>query len=1171
MKGSVPPLLTSRLLLVPVAAVLLYTLIGFFLLPCAARWYLPKVARDRLQCLLEIGEVKINPYLFTLEARAFSLRDPDGNPMASFDRLFVDLQLSGINHWLAAFKQIRLEKPSVFIAIEPDGRINLQKLLPEREEPEDPASRLFRMVLQRLELVDGSVEIVDRRQSTPAEFKVEALNLHLKDFSTLQGHDGVYSLLAHTTDGETIEWQGRISLSPLFSSGRLAFKGILAKTLWAFTKDRVNIEPPDGILNVESKYRLDAGSNPAQLILEGIEAGVSDLSLRLTGSGKPFLELKRIKANAPSFDTRTGEFTVDEIVVDGGAVDIQTDASGSTSFDRILHKTSSKDDNSKEAVSSESAGTSSQEPTTEVPVTAPFRLQARSIQIKNVALDVSDSSRSVPIKAKAAELDLSLKASIETGAKGIQLSLEEIVSEIKEVRLGSPDTEEPSFRVTQLIIDEGEFDLGSRFLKASRIVLRDGHVDLILDKEGQINWMQLAGRKSSPSNPSEVKAAPSGGSPWKFLVKTIQLESFRSAVSDLTALPDKPLLNLQNIRVELNDVDGQSPIPFKIALEVQEGGSAQIHGKLDPSAGSLETKIDATGLVLTPLQPYLEPHITLTLRSMDLSAQGNLRYGSPADGPRLVYEGGMTLHGLSLSESHSKETYMGFETLQIPRLKITLEPNRVEADQITIRKPVGELIIAEDGSVNLTKIMKKGESSVKTAAKTPSASGAGQDFFPFQIGRINVENGNIFFADLSLRPKFSSRIHALKGIVMGISSCPDTQAKVQLDGRVDQFGLAKISGILNLCNPKRSTDIDMVFRNVEMANLSPYSGKFAGHRIRSGKLSMDLKYKIQNSKLFGDNKIIVDKLVLGERVESPDAVDLPLRLAVALLQDSKGRIDIGLPVSGDLDNPQFELGPIIWKAFTNLLKKIVTAPFRALGSMFGKEDEEFNTVVFEAGNFDLLPSEKEKLKNLAALLKKRPQLKLVVQGQYSPEADGAAYRDLSLRRAVFRRMGARIEADSDPGPLDFSDSKVRGALEDIYEERMGKNALKELEEGVQDGSIKPQNLEKEKEEKGKDKKGPYLSRVVDRLKLYKVIPGVMSSEQSSTLATEIYIRLLDSEPVPDEALEKLAVERGRAITQEMERAHGVPKDRLAVGDPEALPLNAEPTAKLTLDALSAPL
>ena len=655
-------------------------------------------------------------------------------------------------------------------------------------------------------------------------------------------------------------------------------------------------------------------------------------------------------------------------------------------------------------------------------------------------------------------------------------------------------------------------------------------------------------------------------------------------MSDQAALAEKPLYQLKDLQVRLSEIDGKSPMNFEMSFGMEQGGKVALRGKIDPATPSVEANVNLAGLVLTPIQPYLEPFITLTLDSAALSTDGVFRYGRPGGGPKISYEGSLGIDKLSLSQPGSNETFFGWGAMQVPQVKLTIEPNGLQINEIKLSKPVGQLIIAEDRTVNLAKIIKE-QPGASGAAASPkpqskdappmsSARPAGQqagstDPFPFSIGKVRIEDGNMVFADLSLKPKFMTRIHALKGTVGKLSSEKKSRSEIQLDGRVDQYGMAKISGTLDINDFKRSTDITMVFRNVEMAGISPYSGKFAGRRIKSGKLSLDLKYQIQNTKLVGDNKIIVDNLVLGEKVDSPDSTNLPLDLAIALLSDSKGRIDLGLPVSGELNDPQFSLGPIIWKALVSIIIKAVTAPFRALASLLGDGDEKFDAVEFDPGKAELLPPEKEKLKKMADALQKKPQLRLVVQGQYSPEIDGLELKQLNVSRAVAARMGVQPKPDEGPESLDLGDSKVRGALEKMFEERFGAQTLAELERAVKQGMVKPRTTQEDSgADKKTKKKRSVFARLMGSTKLYKIVPGAMSPEQSDVLAGELFARLVESDPSPDEALLQLAGNRAQAIIAELQTADGVPAERLQTADAQPLADEAGVSAKLSLDAVA---
>jgi hypothetical protein len=331
-----------------------------------------------------------------------------------------------------------------------------------------------------------------------------------------------------------------------------------------------------------------------------------------------------------------------------------------------------------------------------------------------------------------------------------------------------------------------------------------------------------------------------------------------------------------------------------------------------------------------------------------------------------------------------------------------------------------------------------------------------------------------------------------------------------------------------------------------MSRLTPYSGKFAGRKIDSGKLAVDLKYKINQSRLEGENQIVVERLKLGERVESPDAVDLPLDLAIALLEDSNGVIDLGLPVRGDLDSPEFSYGALIGKAVVNLLTKIVTSPFRAIGALFGGggEGDSFEAVAFEPGSPEVPPPEREKLARLAAALIKRPQLKLSVQGRYAPDSDRAELREAGIKRAVAQRLGQSPPPGEEPGPVDFSSPETGRALAAMFVERFGAEELKKLALDHQ--------AEQDRGRAGAGGKGKADAEA--------------AAEDPGRRAKLMYDRLKAVEPVDDGALARLAEARGRAVVAELSGPGAVPAERLAALAPAAMESDGPPSAALKLDA-----
>ncbi|MDD5758046.1 MAG: DUF748 domain-containing protein, partial [Desulfobulbaceae bacterium] len=802
-----------------------------------------------------------------------------------------------------------------------------------------------------------------------------------------------------------------------------------------------------------------------------------------------------------------------------------------------------------------------------------WKISSPAVAINDIDFTLEDLSTEVPVSYKVSDIDVSSEVTINTGAK-TDILAKELSLELTDSRLGILENKEPLFETKHFLLQGGEVDFGAHTLVIPSIKVRDGHLDINRDHDGTLSLRKIfTAQNTKATAHDEKKGAASSAPPWKYGVKKFDLRDFGSTITDQKATSHEPLVQVKDLALQAGDIDDSSPMDVVLSFALKSGGKVTLNGKVNPTVPSVDAKIKVSKLLLHPLQPYLEPYITLTLQSASVSTEGALRYGIPKDVSEISYDGDFILDTLRLSEANSKETYLGWDALQIPKLKLNLSPNNFQAKEIRLKKPLGQLIIAEDQSVNLAKIIKKqppeksGKTQKKEQGKKPKDNAS---TFPFTIGKVVVEDGKVAFADLSLTPKFTTRIHHLKGVASSLSSSKDSLSEIQLDGGVDQYGYVKVSGVLNLSDIKRSADINMTFNNVELTNVTPYSGKFAGRYIKSGKLFMDLNYKIQDNKMRGDNKIILENLALGEHVDSPEAVNLPLDLAIALLKDTSGKIDIGLPVSGDLNDPQFSLGPLIWKAFSGLIVKAVTSPFRALGSLFGNAKEKFDAVSFEAGRAELLPPEKEKLKKLVDVLQKRPQLRLVLQGQYSPGTDGDEFKQNSLRRATAILTGEKIADGEVPAPLDLADNDTRRALEKIYAERFGAPALKELNQAILQGTIKarPANKPKLSEKKAGDQNG--FMKVFQAAKLYRLIPGAKSPEQSALMTEEIYARLFESEPVSKQDLLQLAEKRVKTVSAELENGYGLPSNRITTIDPVEKTNKEGLSVKLSLDAMAVP-
>jgi hypothetical protein len=647
-----------------------------------------------------------------------------------------------------------------------------------------------------------------------------------------------------------------------------------------------------------------------------------------------------------------------------------------------------------------------------------------------------------------------------------------------------------------------------------------------------------AGNASAPAPAPAAKPAAEAA-PWVADIKSVELTKFGARYDDAST---GIKANLQDFNLKLTDAgtDLKKPLAFQGGVSLREGGQLTAKGKVVPSTGAVDTELKLTKLAISPVQPLLAKYVKLKIADGSISGQGRLRTGAGGKAnPALRYDGSFEVAELALNEEDN-DHFAHWKSVRADKLALSLSPDLLDVAELRVVEPNAILIIDNDRSFNAGRLLVKQAASDAPAAAPVAKPAATSEPFPIRVRRVRFQNGKLDFTDLSLRPQFGAKIYELSGLITGLSSKRDARSQIELDGRVDEFGLARIRGQLNPFVPADNTDLNVVFKNVDMVSASPYSMKFAGYKIAQGKISLDLEYKIRNNQLEGNNKIVLDNLTLGERIDSPDALKLPLELALAILKDSDGRIDLGVPVSGNMNDPQFSYGSVVWKAIGNIMSKIVTSPFRALGNLFGVSGDKLESIDFDAGSDTVLPPEREKLQQVAQILAKKPQLKLSVPGQYNEAADGAALRAQALRRVVVTRAEIKLAPGEQPGPLDIGQRKVRGALRDLYAERFGAPELDkqkkaaEAAAGPAPASADTAAAGTTADAASAQKKLPILQR------LGKMVQGEPQVADSSAFYGKLQERLEQNQPLPADALPQLGARRSAAIVAALKEAGVAP-------------------------------
>lgn len=423
-------------------------------------------------------------------------------------------------------------------------------------------------------------------------------------------------------------------------------------------------------------------------------------------------------------------------------------------------------------------------------------------------------------------------------------------------------------------------------------------------------------------------------------------------------------------------------------------GEIATKNAIDLEPLDVQSNFKVTQLPLDILNHILSQYVYLNINSAYLQSNGDLHI----DAQKVIdFKSDTSIHQIALKKD--KETLIQMSALNINSIQFNSKENRLDIKSIDINEPYSYVHINKKSELNLTQLAKPQPES-KKEQKAPTVSNP----IHITLGPVNVKNGSMTFEDETLPIPFKLDNKKLNGYFSHFNTQGTKPSDLKLEGEVGQYGYVLIKGLTTHNDIKNSTDIKLNFSNISIHDLTPYSGKFIGRKIDEGKLSLDLNYIIKHAKLEANNNIVIDKIKLGDKIESKDAVNLPLDLAIAILEDSNGIIDLSLPVKGDLDSPEFSIAPIVWKAFTNLITKALTAPFSLLGALFGFDEDEINAIVFNYGNSKITPVQKEPLDKLAQILSKRQKLAMKVTPLYNEVHDLYALQQQSFENKMNEKL-----------------------------------------------------------------------------------------------------------------------------------------------------------------------
>lgn len=750
-----------------------------------------------------------------------------------------------------------------------------------------------------------------------------------------------------------------------------------------------------------------------------------------------------------------------------------------------------------------------------------------------------------PTGTVAADLDYRLQTRPDGG---LGLVVEHIGFALNDLTVREQGREAPFLTVPEFRLKDGHLAWPEKQVGAEAVSITGMTLAMRRQADGGIAPAPWAAPVASSAPPAVIApdTAPAASSPaspaWAVSLGKFDIKTARVKLEDRT--PRQPTtLEITPVDLAIETLSSQpgAAFPFSLAVGVASGGEVKAQGRVTVLPDfRLDAKVAVSDLRLAVAQPYLRDLARVSIDDGRFNGVSEVKIQG-ADG--LILSGQGEVMALKVQDEVTKAPLVSWDRLAVDHYDYRQARNDLQISQVTIGGPYLRFQVAADQSTNFTHLMvaSRPPAAARTAPSAAGNSGAASPAPPMQapmtapkqapmkvsVGRIVVSKGAADYGDASLPLPFAAHITDLQGEVATLTSAMASPTRVALRGQVGEFGQATIAGTLTPFDPGRSTKVSVLFRNVEFPGLSPYTVKFAGRRIARGRLDVDLRYLIDDGRLNGANRVVIRDIELGQKLDVPGALNLPLELAIALLKDEDGKINVDLPVSGNLNDPQFDIGGVISQAVSSLLTNLISAPFEALAGLFGGGGQTLDHIDFAPGRADLDPPEREKILHLAQALAMRPHLALVVPGVIDPQADQEHLRLSALDARIAHDLGDRDTV-----------KRQRQMLESLFEARVGKDQLPALKQG------------------------------------FIHAPDDQGGGGTATLDEAAYVaalreRVAAAEPLAPTALADLAQARAAAVVDALKLAPGFDPRRVSLRGSATVRMGDDGTIPLKLDAESA--
>ncbi len=976
--------------------VVAYSIAGFFVIPGIIGDKTGQFVSEKFRRKLEFRKISLNPFTLTVELDGMRLTEPENEDnFASFDHLTVDLSIQSLFRMAPVVEEIKLVNPQVHLVRTGSNHYNFDDFVAFAMTPKKDDSPA-RFSINNIQIVNAVIEFDDLPKKK--QHVIDELNISVPFISSIPSQVDIFVDLAVSGkfNQETIELTGKAR--PFFRDKN----GTVNVRL-----DKINLPAYVDYLPFRPNFVLKEGTVSVDLQTGFGKPDDEKLELTLDGnvvfnsillaetSGQTAVKIPELGIGIARSDVLSGKIGIDHILLKQPEVYLDRDSAGQWNIERMA-----KFDLENRAVESHSEVVKNQG---EEKKTLSISVSFGKLSVEGGQLQVRDRTRVIP-------------ADFSVGNFG--LDVEGVV-----------------------------LDISGQNAFVKRVVSTGTQIQLVHERpKSRQNRIQI--RKTVQ------KAAREAGKQtgFEFDVGRLELNDWGVHFEDRTS--GKPVVTkVSELNVAVDNLSShqEQPVQLIVKANVNQKGTIAATGNMNLSPFRADLDLDLKDVDVRFVQPYIDDFVNLSVRQAELTVKGKFQLSQAKDQTiRGKFSGDAGISRLATVDQLTRQPFVSWNALFLKGIRADLAPLSVVVDQVRLNDLMARVILSSKGRLNLQDILRsesggrksltaseeKNEVSNTAVRSSIAANGTqgrqkGKQDYSIQIKKWLISNGKVRFTDNFIKPRYTANLVNLRGSVSGLTTNPEKQAVVNVGGRVNGAPLV-IAGTVNPLSERLSLDIKVHVKGMELAQFSAYSGKYIGYGIEKGKLSFDVAYKIENEQLSAENSLILDQLTLSKKVESEDAVNLPVRLALSLLKDRNGVIDIKLPISGSLNDPEFSIGGIILRVFVNLVQKAVTAPFSLLASIVGNA-EELSWIVFDPGS-DVIPaSGLRKLESLAKALENRPGLSLEIAGKYDPDVDSIGFGKETIMRKVRAMKARKAGQHVDAREVTVSDEEYPDLLRRLYD------------------------------------------------------------------------------------------------------------------------------------------